>query len=423
MAKNKLEKIKLFEKRVRLVRYQKHTLFRIREKSEHSLYARENSSDEYAADRLESGTKTAVSQTIHQLDKAERWGVRESRQNVSKAVEKFQKSQAEKLVRQAQAKPEVQIHSPQPIRRTGKSIGQSAKSIGQMGKSSTKAARTTIKTAQHTAKSGIKTAQHTIKTAEQAGKVSVKTAEQTAKTVQQTAQTTAKAVKVAIPVIKDAAKAAVAGAKAAAKAVVAAVKGVAAGAKALAAAIAAGGWIVVVVIIIFCCIGGVFALLLNGGQPVVPETNWIGTGIFEWPLPRDYTITSPFGYRENPITGQISFHSGTDIAAPEATPILAAADGTVTIANGSDSWGESYGYYVKIQHDETYETLYAHCLAVFVTVGQEVKQGEIIALVGSTGNSTGNHLHFEVRGEGLEVDAMGFFERVKIPEDKTIFEL
>ena len=324
-------------------------------------------------------------------------------------MEKFQKSQAEKLVRQAQTKSEVPIHSPQPIRQTGKSIGQSAKSIGQMGKSSTKAARTSIKTAQHTAKSGIKTAQHTVKTAEQAGKVSVKTAEQTAKTVQQTAQATAKAVKVAIPAIKAAAKAAVAGAKATAKAVVAAVKGIAAGAKALAAAIAAGGWIVVVVIVLICCIGGVFALLLNGGQPVVPETNWIGTGIFEWPLPRDYTITSPYGYREDPTTGQISFHSGTDIAAPEATPILAAADGTVTIANGSDSWGESYGYYVKIQHDETYETLYAHCLAVFVTVGQEVHQGEVIALVGSTGNSTGNHLHFEVREEGIEVDGMEFF--------------
>ena len=145
MEKNKLEKIKLFEKRVRLVRYQKHTLFHIQEKSEHSLYARENSSEEYAADRLESGTKTAVSQTIHQLDKAGRWGVRESRQNISKAVEKFQKNQAEKLVRQARTKPEVSIHSLQPIRQTGKSIGQSAKFIGQMGKSSAKSARTSIK--------------------------------------------------------------------------------------------------------------------------------------------------------------------------------------------------------------------------------------------------------------------------------------
>ena len=79
-------------------------------------------------------------------------------------------------------------------------------------------------------------------------------------------------------------------------------------------------------------------------------------------------------------------------------------------ANAIDPWGESYGYYVKIQHDETYETLYAHCLAVFVMDGQEVQQGEVIALVGSTGNSTGNHLHFEVREDGVEVDVMEFFE-------------
>ena len=73
--------------------------------------------------------------------------------------------------------------------------------------------------------------------------------------------------------------------------------------------------------------------------------------------------------------------------------------------------GEKAMDYVKIQHDETYETLYAHCLAVFVTVGQEVKQGEVIALVGSTGNSTGNHLHFEVRENYIQVDIMKFLKR------------
>ena len=81
-------------------------------------------------------------------------------------------------------------------------------------------------------------------------------------------------------------------------------------------------------------------MLTNGGKPIVPDISWEGTGIFQWPLPQDYSITSPFGYREDPITGQISFHSGTDIAAPDATPILAAADGIVVDANAIDPWGE-----------------------------------------------------------------------------------
>ena len=109
-----------------------------------------------------------------------------------------------------------------------------------------------------------------------------------------------------------------------------------------------------------------------------------------------YTITSQFGYRTDPFTGEISYHSGTDIAAPYGTPVLAAAGGTVTVANATDPWGGSYGYYVKIQHDGTFDTLYAHCSSICVTPGQQVQQGEVIGYVGSTGNSTGNHLHFEV---------------------------
>ena len=147
----------------------------------------------------------------------------------------------------------------------------------------------------------------------------------------------------------------------------------------------------------------------GGGQIMNPNTDWEGTGIFQWPLPQSYTITSWFGYREDPFTGEIAYHSGTDIGAPGGTPILAAADGTVTIANAIDSWGGGYGYHIKISHNDTFDTLYAHCSSICVTVGQEVKQGEVIGYVGTTGNSTGNHLHFEVWQNGERTDALNFF--------------
>ena len=145
----------------------------------------------------------------------------------------------------------------------------------------------------------------------------------------------------------------------------------------------------------------------GGGQILNPNTDWVGTSIFQWPLPQSYTITSWFGYREDPFTGEISYHSGTDIGAPGGTPIL---DGTVTIANAIDSWGGGYGYHIKMKHNDTHDTLYAHCSSICVTVGQEVKQGEVIGYVGTTGNSTGNHLHFEVWQNGERTDALGFFK-------------
>lgn len=148
----------------------------------------------------------------------------------------------------------------------------------------------------------------------------------------------------------------------------------------------------------------------GGGEILDPNTDWEGTGIFQWPLPQSYTITSWFGYRKDPFTGEISYHSGTDIGAPGETPILAAADGTVTIANAIDSWGGGYGYHIKLNHNDTFDTLYAHCSSICVTVGQEVKQGEVIGYVGTTGSSTGNHLHFEVWQNGERTDALHFFK-------------
>ena len=144
---------------------------------------------------------------------------------------------------------------------------------------------------------------------------------------------------------------------------------------------------------------GGFAMGELGGEILTPGSDTtLADGALQWPLPVAGTITSPQGYRTDPITGEVSYHSGTDIAAPEGTPILAAADGTVTIANALDSWGGSYGYHVKLDHGGGLTTLYAHCSSICVTAGQQVKAGEVIAYVGHTGRATGPHLHFEVQG-------------------------
>ena len=136
----------------------------------------------------------------------------------------------------------------------------------------------------------------------------------------------------------------------------------------------------------------------GGGEIMEPGSNiMLADGTLQWPLPVVGTITSPQGYRTDPITGETSYHSGTDIAVPEGTPILAAADGTVTVANALDSWGGSYGYYVKLDHGSGLTTLYAHCSSICVSVGQQVQAGEVIAYVGQTGRATGPHLHFEVK--------------------------
>jgi len=127
-------------------------------------------------------------------------------------------------------------------------------------------------------------------------------------------------------------------------------------------------------------------------------------------MAEDYAVNSTFGYRKDPIDGTTSYHSGIDIAAPAGTPILAMADGVVTVANSTDSWGGGWGYYVKIKHNDTYSTLYAHASSIAVTNGQEVKKGQVIGFVGTTGRSTGNHLHFEVYKDGSRVNPLGFFE-------------
>jgi len=113
-----------------------------------------------------------------------------------------------------------------------------------------------------------------------------------------------------------------------------------------------------------------------------------------FPLSLPAVFTSAFGWRIHPISGTQRFHTGTDLAAPLGTPVVAAFAGQVAIA---DFLG-GYGLTVTLQHNKgTQETLYAHLSEIFVRPGESVKQGDVIGRVGSTGNSTGPHLHFEFR--------------------------
>ncbi len=126
--------------------------------------------------------------------------------------------------------------------------------------------------------------------------------------------------------------------------------------------------------------------------PYAGTVAYSGTGMI-FPLSVPAPITSLFGWRVHPITGDRRFHAGTDLGAPMGTPVLAAAKGLVESAD----WQGGYGLAVVINHDSAQQSLYGHMSEIFVQPGQQVEAGTVIGRVGSTGNSTGPHLHFEVR--------------------------
>lgn len=128
-------------------------------------------------------------------------------------------------------------------------------------------------------------------------------------------------------------------------------------------------------------------------------------GTFQWPSVSS-NITSYYGTRTHPVTGKVKSHSGVDIGAAYGTNIYAANSGTVIVA-GWNSGG--YGNYVVIDHGGGVTTLYGHCSSLNVSAGQTVTKGQVIAKVGSTGMSTGPHLHFEVLKNGATTDPMSYF--------------
>ena len=139
----------------------------------------------------------------------------------------------------------------------------------------------------------------------------------------------------------------------------------------------------------------------SGGQGA--SDNWVqGTGQLGWPVSGE--ITSPYGYRVHPIWGTTIYHSGIDIGVDEGTPVHA-ADGGVVVWSG---WMGGYGYAVVIDHGNGLSTLYGHNSELAVDEGQSVAKGQVISYAGSTGNSTGPHVHFEVRVNGDPVDPMGY---------------
>ena len=145
----------------------------------------------------------------------------------------------------------------------------------------------------------------------------------------------------------------------------------------------------------------------GGGGFAGADVPFIGADGFCSPIGPNWRniITSEFGYRRDPFTGKTKGHGGMDLAVPTGTPIRAALPGTVTVSTYNQG---GYGYYVMIDHGGGLVTLYGHCSQLIARVGRTVQAGDVIALSGSTGRSTGPHLHFEVRVNGERTNPRGY---------------
>ena len=140
------------------------------------------------------------------------------------------------------------------------------------------------------------------------------------------------------------------------------------------------------------------------------------SGSFLWPVASYVYVSSRFGLRVHPITGKTKSHTGIDIASNQGTAVYASDGGTVTLAG----WNGGYGNCIMIDHGNGYVTLYGHLSSISVSVGQTVSQGATIGAVGSTGNSTGPHLHFEVLKNGTRIDPEQLFSGLTISADAGV---
>ena len=147
-----------------------------------------------------------------------------------------------------------------------------------------------------------------------------------------------------------------------------------------------------------------FVAFFSGGHGHHGEFVFNPTGPYTWPVEGQYRITSTYGLRTDPMTGEEAFHTGVDVGAPQGTPVRAAATGTVTF----EGWDGNYGLKVRLDNGGFY-TDYAHLAVTLVEKGQVVAAGEVIGLVGNTGKSTGPHLHFEWWTDGMPVDPLRYF--------------
>ena len=140
--------------------------------------------------------------------------------------------------------------------------------------------------------------------------------------------------------------------------------------------------------------------------PAGATMEYVDLGLTNTVTPVLGEVTSPYGYRDHPVSGEYLFHSGTDLAADIGTPVAAFADGTVDFIGES----EAYGLYIQLDHGNGVKTFYCHCSALYAQKGATVSAGQTIAAVGDTGNATGPHLHLEIKRDGVLLNPAYYLE-------------